>query len=857
MSPTLNANRTATGAARGGAVLVGLLVLTLSTLIVVWWWTRRPIPHLDGRLPLIGLDAQVLVQFDSFAVPHVFAGSDEDAWRSVGYLQARDRLWQMELYRRAASGRLSELLGDAILAVDKRFLVLGLRHAAAIEWQRTTPGVRRAFESYAAGVNAAMNVGRANLPLEHQLLGLRPEPWTPLDSLAIGKLFAWRLGENHRAELLRYELVGEVGPRALELFPGPPEWAPTILGFADGTEGGGRSPKGELRAKGGGQREEGQGEREEGKGRREGREQRDQRWTLDDRRWTLDDRRWTMEYPPGLEWLSPDSRAMSNSWVVHGSRTASGRPILANDPHLALELPSVWWEVHVVSDTVNVAGVTIPGIPFVIIGHNARLAWGLTNTGADVQDFFVEQLDASRQRYRSGDQWLPLNVGHHQIRVRGRRDPVAFDIRSTRHGPVLNADDWREIQPGETGEPRALGDTVLALKWDAVVQGQSAAAFDALSRAGNWTEFVNAIRSFSAPAQNFVYADVDGNIGYAMSGLLPVRDGSDGRLPVPGPPREADWRGAVDVDHLPAIKNPVSGIIVAANNEVDRRLPYFVTSDWVAPFRAQRIISLLDRSAGLDIDAMTRIQADITSLSADWLLEHVELPAEVRELGAWDRRVDERPVVTAYQAFEQALWRLTFADEMSSPLYDRFYRYAANERFAGLHAVIADAGSPWFDDRGTRDVIEKRGDIARRAASIAHSSLRDRFGADRSNWRWNDIHAATFRHALAGGGALLDWFFSRGPVPVAGDNMTVNKTTTNLMRPYETSEAASYRQILDVGVWDRSVAINTTGQSGHPRSPHYFDQNDLWRQGRYRSLPFTREAVDRATMSRLELVPGP
>ena len=811
---------------------MGLVVLVGSTLLFGWWWISRSIPPLDGRIPLVGLTASVGVRFDRFAVPHVFAGSDEDAWRSVGYLQARDRLWQMELYRRAASGRLSELLGESTIAVDKRFLVLGLRRAAEIEWQRVTAGVRRAFESHAAGVNAAMNVSRSQLPLEHQLLGLRPEPWTPIDSLAIGKLFAWRLGDNHRAELLRYELFEALGPRAAELFPEPPDWAPTILESSKG-----RGVRGE--AKGLGVVGAGQWVR---------------RSTMDDRRWTMDDRRSTIDYPPGLEWLSPDSKAMSNSWVVHGSRTASGRPLLANDPHLAIEMPSVWWEVHVVSDELNVSGVTIPGIPFVIIGHNARLGWGLTNVGADVQDFFVEQLDDSRERYRSGNQWLPLQVRRHEIRVRGASEPVVLDVRSTRHGPILNADEWRELQPGEVAETAPLDDTVLALRWDAVIQGESAIAFEALSRARDWDDFVGAIRKFSAPAQNFVYADVDGNIGYAMSGLLPLRTGFNGSVPVPGWSSDAEWRGSVDVNQLRAVLNPAPGLIVTANNEVDRGLPYPVTSDWVAPFRAQRIMALLADARRLDTDAMARVHGDVTSMSADWILKHIEIPAELQELSVWDRQVDARPVAALYEAFEEALWRRTFADEMPSSIYDRFYRYAGNERFAGLHAIITDAESPWFDDRGTTQKIERRADIARHAAAEAMASLRERFG-DRSNWRWNDMHAATFSHPLSGGGRLLDWFFSRGPVPVAGDNMTVNKTTTNLRRPYATSEAASYRQILDVGAWDRSLAVNTTGQSGHPRSPHYFDQNILWRQGRYRDLPFTREAVERATVSQLELVP--
>ena len=814
MLPTPNPNRTGSKAARGSAIFLGILIIIAGAAAAVgWWWIHRSVPILDGRVPLNGLRGAVEVRFDRFAVPHVFAGSDADAWRAVGYLQARDRLWQMELYRRAASGRLSELLGESTVAIDQRFLTLGLRLAAEREWQRTPAEVRAAFESFAAGVNAAMPASRGERPLELQLLGLTPEPWTPIDSLAISKLFAWRLGENHRAELLRYALLQEEGPRVLELFPPAPAWSPVIL---------------ERRSN----REDGRGQRAE------------------------------VVYPPGLEWLSPDSHAMSNSWVIHGSRTASGRPILANDPHLAIEMPSVWWEVHVVSDLLNVAGVTIPGIPFVVIGHNARIGWGLTNVGSDVQDFFVEQLDPSRQRYRVGEDWVPLEIRRHEIRVSGRRDPLIFEVRSTRHGPVRNADEWYEVYPGDppvpvlssVEGPAPLSETVLALKWHPVLEGNAAAAFDGLARAANWTAFVDAVRRFSAPAQNFVYGDVDGNIGYAMSGLVPIRTGSDGVLPVPGAPRDADWHSFVDVTQLPAVLNPRSGQFVTANNEVDRALPYLVTRDWVAPFRSQRITQLLGDRRGLDIAAMRHIQADITSLSADLILKSIDVPDSIKELRTWDRRIDGSAVSLVYAAFEEALWRRTFADEMRAPLYDRFYRYAGNERFAGLHGVIGDARSPWFDDRSTPNVVETRDDVVRQAAEDALGGLRARFG-DSAAWRWDEAHAVKFSHPLSGGGRILDWFFSRGPVPVGGDSMTVNKTTTDLRRPYATTDAASYRQILDVGAWDGSWGVNTTGQSGHPRSPHYFDQNRLWRQGEYRPLPFTRSAVDAATVSRLELVP--
>ena len=802
MPPTPNPNRTRSKAARGAALFLVLLSFAAGA---GWWWIHRSVPPLDGRIPLDGLRGAVDVRFDGFGVPHVFAGSEDDGWRAVGYLQARDRLWQMELYRRVSAGRLSELLGESTLAIDQRFLTLGIRDAAEREWERTGPELRTVFVQYAAGVNAAMSAGWGRLPLEHQLLRFTPEPWTPIDSLAISKLFAWRLGENHRAELLRYMLLRELGPRGLELFPPSPEWAPVIV---------------ERVA----QMTAGKGERA------------------------------SVVYPPGLEWLSPDAHAMSNSWVIHGSRTASGRPLLANDPHLAIEMPSAWWEVHLQSGMLNVMGVTIPGIPFVVIGHNARIGWGLTNAGADVQDFFVETLDASRRHYRVGAEWVPLAIRRHEIRVSGRDVPVTFEVRSTRHGPVLNAEQWYDPYAGDPPLQGTLDETVLALKWYPILRENAAGAFHRLGRAANWPEFVEAVRAFSAPAQNFVYADVNGDIGYAMSGLLPLRAGSDGVLPLPGEPRDADWSGLADTSRLPAFRNPVSGQIVTANNEIDAETPDLVTRDWAAPFRARRINELLGDRRGLDVPAMRHVQADAISLSADLMLKAIELPKSLERLRVWNRRVDHGAEPLMYQAFEAALWRRTFADEMPAALYDRFYRYAARERFAGLYGVIGDPRSPWFDDRSTPNRRETRDDIVRQAADDAVKDLRSSFG-DPATWRWDEAHAVVFSHPLSGGGRLLDWFFSRGPVPVGGDSTTVNKTTVDLRRPYGTSEAASYRQILDVGAWDGSLGVNITGQSGHPRSPHYFDQNRLWRRGEYRSLPFTREAVEAATVSRLALVP--
>jgi penicillin amidase len=416
----------------------------------------------------------------------------------------------------------------------------------------------------------------------------------------------------------------------------------------------------------------------------------------------------------------------------------------------------------------------------------------------------------------------------------------------------------------------ALGNRPLSLRWDVVARGETSVAFEALARAGDWEEFLAAVRRIGAPAQNFVYADVDGNIGYAMSGLVPVRGSHDGSAPTDGWSGDADWRGYLDPRTLPAVFNPPAGAIVTANNEVDRSFPRLIVHDWVAPFRAARIRRLLDGRNALDIVAFERIQADRTSEAAGLVLPAVDVAAAAaRRDGAdgsvvvaldrlrlWDRAVDARPVVTFYEALLEALWRRTFVDEMGESAFERFYGWAARERFAGLYMIIGDPTSAWWDDRTTKDRREDRDDIVMAAAEEALERLTDTFGPDSAaDWSWDRLHAIRFDHPLAAGGRLLDWFFSRGPVPITGDGYTVNKTTVAPGTGYGTTDLASYRQILDVGAWDNSLGVTTTGQSGHPRSPHYFDQNALWREGRYHTLPYSREAVQNARVSQLILFP--
>lgn len=827
-------------------LVTGLVLVVLVLSGGGCWWSRQSLPRLDGELAVPGLREPVEAIFDAYGVPHLYARDPEDAWFAAGVLHARERLWQMELYRRVTAGRLSEVMGEATLPVDKRFLSLGLRAAAEAEWQRASPDLRTALERYAEGVNAV--AGRLlfrHRPLEMQVLGIAPAPWTPVDSLAVGRLLAWRLAENHQSELVRAAVAAKLGADAARQLGGRyPSDGPTVLGArsAPASQGADERTEGPrvAPAEAGG-----------APGASGSHAALNEAW------------------PAGLEWLRPMARrGNSNNWVLSGTKTASGRPILANDPHLMVEFPSVWYEMHLVAAGLDVTGVTIPGLPFVIIGHNRQIAWGFTNSGADVQDLYLERLDVARKRYQGAGGWQAARVERVQVPVRGRSTPEPFDVWATSHGPIIAEPslDWDHppawMTPSNGSDPAGQV-SAYALRWEA---GDAAGAFQQLNRATGWTDFVAAIDVFEASSQNVVYADTEGNIGYALSGRLPVRTGGDGTMPQSGA-GGAGWAAGAHPT-LPRVLNPEPGYVTSSNNEVDRSLPAFITRDWAAPYRAARLHQVLSSATGVSLGDMTALQNDMRSLGAARVLAGVtpalaaarEQGAEplaieaLEQLAAWDQVVDARPVVTLYQAFEDAVWRRTFVDEMDEPLFRRFYEWAGGERPAGLHAIIDERQSRWFDDIATVEKRESRDDIFVLAARDAAERVRAEFGSGAGR-AWDRVHAVTFEHALGGGSRAMAWIFSRGPVPMVGDGTTVMRVSWNRLRPFAGWEVPSWRQVLDVGDWDRSQVVLPTGQSGHRLSAHHFDQNELWRTGGYRAQPFSRQAVLAAQAHRLLMVP--
>jgi penicillin amidase len=821
--------------------LLGLLLILMVPALAAgaYWWARESLPLLDGQIPAPGLGAPVEVLLDQYGVPSIYARDAEDAYYTAGVLHARERLWQMELYRRVTMGRLSEVLGDGSIEIDKRFVVLGLRESARAEWERATPQVRTVLERYAAGVNSVISrlQGRQRA-LEFQILRFDPEPWQPIDSLAVGRLMAWRLAENHQAELVRgaiarkfdaetaLMLTGRYPANGPAILEGAPRVAPPPTPAAPSTAFAFAEPSTPMK------------------------------------------QRRPVEYPKGLEWLSATARrGNSNSWVLAPRKTRTNRPMLANDPHLQMEFPSVWYEMHLVAADLDVSGVTIPGVPIVAIGHNARIAWGITNTGADVQDLALERVDIARKRSFYRGEWVPIEITPADIPVRGRSQPLPFEVWKTPNGPIVadveldfeTVPMWLSPATRPNEERRAY-----SMRWD--TNGDLAVAFDAINRATDWASFTAATASFALPSSNIVYADVDGNIGYVMSGRVPVRSSGDGRMAVDGS-TGMSWSGSIDAATLPRALNPDAGFIASSNNLIDRGFSPLITNDWAAPFRATRLRQLLTKAEGVDLDAMAAMQNDKRSAAADLLLAGLpgaiklgrskenegEWADKLEALSKWDRVVDNRPIVAFYQAFENAVWRRTFVDEMEEPLFDKFYEWAGAEKYAGIYSLLDDPQNKWWDDILTVELKETRDEVFLTAAQDAEIYLRNEWG-DESDRDWGEIHGARFSHVL-GNRFPLQFLFNKGPVPIDGDGTTVMRVSFNRLNRYAAWEYPSWRQLFEVGQWDESRVILPSGQSGHPLSPFYFDQNEMWRQGQYRRQPFSREAVAAAARHRLLLVP--
>ena len=796
--------------------ILALLVIAAALAGAGYWTLQRSLPRTEGTIRVSGLDGPVEILRDAYGIPHIYARSENDAYFALGFVHAQDRLWQMEMDRRLASGRLAEILGPKALGTDRFLRTLGVRRAAEANYRNLDPASRGTLEAYAAGVNAFLAT-KPVLPPEFWILRDGFEPWAPVDSIAWTKMMAWDLGGNWKNELLRMSLARTLSnARIAQFLPPYPGDAP--------------QPLPDLHAL------------YDGLGR---------------------DAQVLAEDGLALAALLPSFQSDgvgSNNWVVSGAHTASGKPLLANDPHLGLSAPPVWYFAQLNAPGLDAIGATLPGVPGIVLGRNARIAWGFTNTGPDVQDLYLEKLVGERE-YLTPDGARPFVRLEETIKVRGAPDE-RLEIRISRHGPVVSD----ALRAARGLAPRGYA---LAFAWTALAEDDtSMRGLLELGRARDWKEFLDASRDIGAPQQNTVYADVDGNIGFVAGGRVPLRaPGNDlkGLAPAPGWLAKYDWTGYIPFDELPRRYNPAGGAIVTANDKiVPPGYKFWITSEWQAPYRARRIKELLAARQKHTITSFAHMQADVVSLPAREMLPKLTVTAPrspeaaraIALLARWDgSMVADRPEPLVFMAWWRALTRALYADELGDA-----FRANWRPRAAFVIDVLEnkDGAAAWCDDVRT-SAVETCGDILTASLELALADLRRRYGPDMAAWTWGAAHEALGEHRPLGRVPwLARWLDIRVPTPGGPYTVDVGRTDfANDAEPYANRHAPSLRAIYDLADPEASLYIHSGGQAGNPLSPGYRAFAAAWARNEYIRMTSERARLEAAGARTLKLQPRP
>ncbi|MCX7902191.1 MAG: penicillin acylase family protein [Burkholderiaceae bacterium] len=812
---------------------IAALLIAIAFIGAFLWYRKASQPDHDGTRTVAAVSARVTVTRDARGVPSIEASTEADALFALGFVHAQDRLWQLDFNRRIAQGRLAELIGPRGLEADRFLRTLGIYRAAQAAAEELDPETRALVQAYVAGINEALANRAGPLPPEFLLTGAgAPQPWQLADTLAWALMMALDLSRSYRDELTRLRLAARFSKEEIEDFK-PPYPGESRAHLADypqmyrvlGLFGGSRA---ELL-------------------------QQAQRLAQLDLSAAL-------ALPEGLG---------SNNWVIGGSRTVSGKPLLANDPHLGLTTPSVWYFARIRAPGLDVFGATLPGIPYVLLGRNADVAWGFTNTGPDVQDFYIERVHPQDpEQYQTPDGYARFERNTETIAVRGGA-AVELVVRRTRHGPVMSG-----ALPG-LDKTFNGAQYVLALRWAALEPGDtSLAAIRAMNRARNAAEFEAALSAFKLAMQNVVYADTAGNIGFVAAGRTPLRGDDDhlkGIAPAPGWDARYDWRGWIPFAELPRAFNPPEEMIVTANERITPPgYKHFLTTDWQLPYRAQRIRELLQATPRHDELSMRRIQQDIVSLAARDLMRALKAlapqPASAAGRLAWQRLLQwdgamhaDRAEPLLFHAWMRRLRLRLFEDDLGQWAKDLL---GTAEHVATLLRVLSGqaVSRDWCDDQSTRNVQETCAEVAALALDEATAELARVTGRDPLSLRWGDAHRAIHEHRPFSGVRLLRDFFEL-QVPLGGDSFTVSAARLDLRdgddwrAPYSTRHAASLRAIYDLAPGRTGVWIGTTGQVGHPFAENYGDLLDAWRAGRYEPIPGARPRVDSAPPRVLILQP--
>ena len=819
----------------------------------------KSFPQIDGEIQLEGLDAPVDIYRDEMGIPHIYATTRHDLFFAQGYIHAQDRFWQMDVSRHIGSGRLSEMFGDSQLDTDSFLRTLGWARVAEDELKMLSTDNLARLQAYADGVNAYLADHKGDeASLEYSILGLlapgyEPEPWQPLHSITWGKAMAWDLGKSRlSSEVQRSILLKTLTPGQLsELYPPYPSENPYIVNdFTTGASS--RQPAIELAP------------------------------TLDVSTLLAT----IVEKQESLDSiLGPGGDSIgSNNWVIGGELTSTGKPMLANDMHLDQQIPSIWYQANLhcfpISEkcAMDVSGFSFPGVPGIIAGHNQRIAWGFTNVGPDVIDLYIEKINPENpNQYEVNGKWVDMKIVEESIKVAGQGEPVKLTIRYTRNGPIVSDTYGPLEQQRDDDEPNFTEKAgidlpavyAISMRWTALEPNKVIDAIFGINQAGNWDEFRAAASNFSVPAQNMVYADVDGNIGYQTPGWIPIRKpGHDGTLPVPGWTDNYQWQGYIPFDELPRTFNPEAGFIATANNSIiGPEYPYIITTDFDRGYRARRVTDLIANApAPITVDYIKQIHGDNKDLSAEFLIPaildadlgdaHLE---EVRSLlKSWDYQLNMDSAPPAlFNSFYYHLLARSFRDDLP----EAYWPSGGARWVLVIKNLLEQQDSFWWDDKTTTNTVETRDNIIRFAFMDAVSELEDRFGQDTSKWNWGDMHTLILTNTTLGKSGIspIDALFNRGPFRTSGGDIIVNATgwdaSMEIPIAYTVTSYPSERVIYDLSDFNNSIAIHTTGQSGHAYHSHYTDMTPLWADIEYYPMWWNLESITANTEGHLVLTP--
>ncbi len=750
-----------------------IVAITIVLIAVIYFganaYIARSLPKTEGEIQLSRLKEKVEIIRDKDGVPHIRAKNDHDLYMAQGYVQAQDRLFQMDLSRRQASGELSEVVGSAAIDKDKYFRALGLRRAAVASYDQYSNQAKDTLNWFAEGVNAFIKELDKNgkWPIEFKILGYKPKEWTPTDSLTIGKYMAFDLGGHWEDQAFRYYLLQNFSEeKAYDLFPSYPKDAPYII--------------------------------------------------------SKDTLNLEKSFASAV---IPHEFNGSNNWVVSGEKTKSGKPILADDPHLSLSTPSIWYQMHLKGPDTNVSGVIFAGIPGIILGHNEEIAWGVTNTGPDVQDLYIEKRNpTNKNQFLYNEKWEDAEVIKEPIKVKDQKT-IDYNVIVTRHGPIISE------FAADSGK-----DTVLSLQWTALQPSNELEAILKMNRAKNWDEFETALENFQTPAQNFVFASNDGTIAYKANGKIPIRKKGDGLLPVPGWTDEYEWTGYIPFNKLPKTINPKEGFISTANNKViSDDYPYHISHNWAQPYRQMRIQEVLKANDEITAKDMRDLQMDKMNLQAKEFvpiflneLKGVKDKTEkeaIQQLKKWNFVDNEE--LAAPLIFNQWMTKISdvlFNKEISVEMLEKFggRKQAVDELLR--HAVDGNPG-PWIKENGGLQAVLKK------SFDLAINEIKDEQGNSVSKWSWGEFHQLYFPHPLSSVKPLNYLFNSDGRIPVGGSSVTVQAAANK--NDGTVNHGGSWRFVIDTANMDSAYHLVGPGQSGHLKSQWYHNQLNAWANGTY------------------------